>query len=72
MPAATVRCHLDSLAGRICAHARGSGPAWTLWWEAVLGLLLYTVLLAWRGLLPGIRPRGSGGLDGWRIRLRPR
>jgi hypothetical protein len=25
MAAAAVRCHLDSLAGRICAHARGSG-----------------------------------------------
>jgi hypothetical protein len=27
MPAATVRCHLDSLAGRICAHTArvGSG-----------------------------------------------
>jgi hypothetical protein len=49
MPAATVRCHLDSLAGRICARARGSGLAWTLRWQALLGLLLCTVLLAWWG-----------------------
>jgi len=40
MPAATVRCHLDSLAGRICALARGLGLPWTRRWEAVLGLLL--------------------------------
>jgi hypothetical protein len=25
MPAVTVRCQLDSLAGRICAHGRGPG-----------------------------------------------
>jgi hypothetical protein len=63
MPAATVRCHLDSVAGRICAHARGSGLAWTLRWQAALGLLLCTVLLAWWGYYHGRGP-GIGWTDG--------
>jgi hypothetical protein len=46
MPAATVRCQLDSLAGRICAHACGTALVWIVRWQAVLGLLLCRLLLA--------------------------
>jgi hypothetical protein len=63
MGSAALRCRVDSLAVQSCAQARGSGLGWTLRWQAALGLLLCTVLLAWWGYYRGRGP-GIGGRTG--------
>jgi hypothetical protein len=64
MPAATVcaATWTRSQAGS-ARMRRGSGLAWTLRWQAFLGLLLCTVLLAWWGYYHGRGP-GIGWTDG--------